>query len=235
MDLLGVVELPAGDARTYFLKDENTEFLASLDKSMNILETERLFLQSITQNDAKFYLELMNTPKWYKFIGDRKIYSVEQAAVYIQERMVSQWETHGYGNYILRSKKEPLKAIGACGLFIRQGLEGCDLGFALLPSAEKQGYAFEASKCIIEHAFKDLNINFINAITSIDNTDCQKLLELLGFIYEGNMLIFEIKVISGLRVAIAVLILISRDTNRNSRTSDQEGSRNPSLHVRHNI
>lgn len=153
---------------------------------MSILETDRLYLKPISEKDAEFYLALMNTPKWFEYIGDRKIYTVEAAIPYIEERMGRQWEIHGYGNYILWTKEEPSKPLGACGLFVRAGLEGCDLGFALMPYAEKLGYGYEASQCVLKHAFQTLNLPFLNAITSENNLDCQKLLSKLGFSYVGE-------------------------------------------------
>ena len=47
---------------------------------MQIAETNRLILSKITVDDAPFILELMNTPGWLKYIGDRNIKTVEAAA-----------------------------------------------------------------------------------------------------------------------------------------------------------
>ena len=49
-----------------------------------IIETERLFLRKITIDDATFMLELLNTPTWLQFIGDRNVHSIEDAENYLK-------------------------------------------------------------------------------------------------------------------------------------------------------
>ena len=48
-----------------------------------VYETERLMLKPTSIDDAAFVLAVMNTPKWIKNIGDRKVHSVEDAEQYI--------------------------------------------------------------------------------------------------------------------------------------------------------
>ena len=46
---------------------------------MDILETERLILRQFTTGDSKFIVELLNSPGWIEYIGDRNIKTEEQA------------------------------------------------------------------------------------------------------------------------------------------------------------
>ena len=48
-------------------------------KAYKHFETDRLILQPTTSADAKFILELVNTPKWIANIGDRNVKSIEDA------------------------------------------------------------------------------------------------------------------------------------------------------------
>ena len=48
-------------------------------------ETERLLIRPIEISDAEFMLQLLNTDGWLKFIGDRNVHSIEEAAAYIQK------------------------------------------------------------------------------------------------------------------------------------------------------
>ena len=66
-------------------------------------ETERLLVQPTNEADAAFILELMNTPKWIKYIGQRNVHTEADALAYIQNRMLPQ--LRGYGHtYIARNK-----------------------------------------------------------------------------------------------------------------------------------
>lgn len=142
-------------------------------------QTSRLFLKPTSEEDAEFILKLMNTPKWLKNIGDRNVKSEEDARIYIKNKMLQQLLKLGYSNYTMILKSDKTK-IGTCGLYNREGLNGIDIGFSLLPNFEKQGYAFEAASKIKDLAFNTFNIKTIKAITTKDNLASQKLLEKLG-------------------------------------------------------
>jgi len=51
------------------------------------LTTKRLSLNSLTLNDAEFIFELVNTPEWKQFIGDRNIKTITDANEYIHKLM----------------------------------------------------------------------------------------------------------------------------------------------------
>lgn len=147
-------------------------------------ETERLILLPTLEEDATFIFELLNMPKWGEYIGDRNIKTVEDAKNYIKIKMLPQLNKLGYGNYTLIRKADNSK-IGTCGLNDREGCDGVDIGFALLPDYEKKGYAFESAIKLINVAFNELGLNKINAITSRNNLTSQTLLEKLGLKLNG--------------------------------------------------
>lgn len=151
-------------------------------------ETERLIIKPTTESDAHFIFELLNTPKWIQYIGDRNISTVESARNYIKEKMIPQLERLGYGNYTIIRKTDQQK-IGICGLYDREGLDGIDVGFAFLPEYEKNGYAFEATDCIIKAAFNEFKITTICAITTKANFTSQKLLEKVGLNLIGTTIL----------------------------------------------
>ena len=148
-------------------------------------ETERLILKPTLEEDAAFVWELLNTPKWLKYIGDRNVKSVEDAKVYIKIKMLPQLESLGFGNYTVIRKSDDAK-LGICGLYDRVGLEGIDIGFAFLPEHEGYGFAFEAVARLKRAAFEEFGIDELIAITTKNNTASQKLLEKLGLVLTGT-------------------------------------------------
>lgn len=152
--------------------------------------TSRLQLKAITVDDAEFYLALMNCHTWLEFIGDRNVYTVDEARSYIERTMQKQWTELGYGNFIV-FKQVPQDPggdvtdsfsqipIGAVGLFSRYSK--VDLGFAFLPEYEKLGYAYEAATALLHEARVTYNITTLSGITTSNNINCQKLLSKLGF------------------------------------------------------
>lgn len=144
--------------------------------------TQRLFLRPTETADASFILNLMNTPKWHRFIGDRQVYTVEDAQEYIAERMTPQLHRRGFSNYTV-IRQEDLQLLGCCGLYDRKGLEGVDIGFSFLPEFEGKGYAFEAAQCLKEAAFTQFDLSKIGAITMEENKASIKLLKKLGLAF----------------------------------------------------
>ncbi|MGC1632179.1 MAG: GNAT family N-acetyltransferase, partial [Gelidibacter sp.] len=86
-----------------------------------VFETERLLIRPTSEDDSELIYQLMNTPKFIKYVGDRAIDSVEAGANYIRTKMLPQLHTLGYSNYTIIIKSEGQK-IGTCGLYKREGV-----------------------------------------------------------------------------------------------------------------
>src|SRR5215210_8708442 len=97
-----------------------------------ILETDRLRLRQFTLQDTSFIIELLNSPGWLKFIGDRNVKSEPQARNYLENGPLKSYQEYGYGLSMVERKTDN-QAIGMCGILKRQTLEHPDIGFAFLP------------------------------------------------------------------------------------------------------
>lgn len=150
------------------------------------MKTERLHLAPLAIGDADFILELLNTPGWLQYIGDRNVHSIEEAEAFIRNGPLASFEQNGYGAYCM-TERETGKRIGTCGLYKREGLDHPDLGFAMLPGYEGKGYAMEASQAILDLSRK-LDLQHVLAITAKDNQRSIRLLERLGFQWQGYTL-----------------------------------------------
>jgi len=149
-----------------------------------ILETERLVIRELdAARDAEFVFELLNTPKFIKYIGDRGVRSVEQARDFIENRYRRSYQDHGFGLYAVDVKADSIQ-VGICGFVKRDTLPEPDLGFAFLPQFEGRGFGFESADAVLRYGRVDLGITTVLAITSPDNEISGKLLEKLGFRFE---------------------------------------------------
>lgn len=147
-------------------------------------ETHRLQLRPTGLADADFIQELMNTPKWKEFIGDRNIHSLADAEIYIEKRMLPQLERLGFCHYTM-IRKSDRRRVGACGLYDRENREGVDIGFALLPQYEGLGFAYEGAERIKQAALEEFKVTVLSGITRKDNFASQKLLKRLGLKFVG--------------------------------------------------
>ena len=146
---------------------------------MTVLETPRLLLQEAEVCDTPFFFELLNSPNWLEFIGDRGIRELSDAENYVTNSLIKSYRELGFGLYkmVLRDNRTP---IGICGLLQRDYLNHPDIGFAVLPEYERQGYTYEAAKATLEYAQSRLELHTIYAITSPHHTASQRLLGKIG-------------------------------------------------------
>lgn len=63
------------------------------------LVTDRLTLRPFTLNDTPFILDLVNSPAWIEYIGDRNIKTEVQAQSYLLNVPLRSYEMNGYGLY----------------------------------------------------------------------------------------------------------------------------------------
>ena len=154
---------------------------------MNILETERLTIRELdAATDAAFVLELLNSPKFIKYIGDRGVQTVAEAVDFIENRYRQSYRDHGYGLYAIERKGDQTP-VGLCGFVRRNTLPGPDIGFAFLPDHEGKGYGFESAHAMMKYGLEILGFTTILAITSLDNDASGRLLEKLGFTFDQQI------------------------------------------------
>ncbi|MDA3613806.1 GNAT family N-acetyltransferase [Polluticaenibacter yanchengensis] len=139
------------------------------------INTERLSIAPLSEKDAPFIVELLNTDGWIKYIGDRNIHTKAEAITYIQKI-----HEKPNINYWTVSLKETPAAIGVVTLIKRDYLDFQDIGFAFLPQYSQKGYAREATKAVLTQLAKQNIIEKILAITLPANKSSIKLLEKLG-------------------------------------------------------
>ncbi|WP_242927798.1 GNAT family N-acetyltransferase [Pontibacter vulgaris] len=144
-----------------------------------ILETERLRLREFILADTKFIIELVNTPGWIQYIGERNVKTDEQAVKYLENGPLKSYAQHGFGLYLAETKDDK-KPIGMCGILKRDNLENPDIGFAFLPDFNGKGYAFEVASATLSYATNKLNLPTVLATVLPDNARSIKLLEKLG-------------------------------------------------------
>jgi RimJ/RimL family protein N-acetyltransferase len=150
-----------------------------------ILETERLTLRQFELTDAKFIVELVNSPGWIEFIGERNIKTEDAAIAYLQNGPMKSYQENGFGLSLVETKDGT--PVGMCGILKRDSLENPDIGFAFLPKFTGLGYAFEIANATMQYANDKLNIKTILAITVPQNKKSIQLLEKIGLTFSKTI------------------------------------------------
>ncbi len=145
-------------------------------------KTERLVLRELTAADNQFIFELLNTAGWIKFIGDRNVRTSEDADNYIQKILANPAIS-----YRVVTLQEDETAIGVVTFIKRDYLDHHDIGFAFLPAYNKQGYAFEATKEVLNQVLNQPEHSTIVATTIPENSSSIQLLKKLGFSFSKEI------------------------------------------------
>lgn len=145
-----------------------------------IVKTERLSIREVTVDDAQFICELLNTPKFIRYIADRGVRTRDDAVDYIETRFLASYRANGFGLYHV-TEAASSRPVGVCGFVKRNELPGPDIGFAFLPDFEGLGYGTESAMAMMKHGRESLGFTEVFAITSLDNDASIALLGKLGF------------------------------------------------------
>jgi RimJ/RimL family protein N-acetyltransferase len=153
---------------------------------VNVVETTRTIVDYITLDDAPFFITLVNSLDWLRFIGDRNVSNVQDACQYLKDGFLKSYSDNGFGYYVVRTTLD-CEPIGACGFLKKSSLENPDFGFAFLPAFYGKGFAIESCRAVLDFGIHSFDFNVLDAVTSPDNVKSIRLLDKLGFRLSGTV------------------------------------------------
>jgi RimJ/RimL family protein N-acetyltransferase len=148
------------------------------EASIPVLETERLVLRAPRLEDAKIVAKLANDRR----IAENTLrvphpYKLADAEAFISTVNQDPGETA----FLITLDGEP---IGACGLAQLDG-PAPDIGYWLGAPFWGNGYATEAVRAIVDHAFTDLGFEALEAGARVTNPASRRVLEKCAFQWTG--------------------------------------------------
>lgn len=148
------------------------------------IETERLLLRRITNDDAVDLFEIRSNPIAMQYI-DRPIAKTHEDALNLIKVIEDNYTKHDGVNWAI-TFKEDKKLIGNIG-FWRMDKPNfrAEIGYILNPNFHRKGIMNEALKAIIDFGFKRMQLHSIEAITKPSNTASNEILLKNGFVQEG--------------------------------------------------
>lgn len=148
-----------------------------------ILETKRLVLRKWTNADCDALFEILRDARVAQFIADGKPFTREEVIEFLA------WtEKYERENGFCRWKvieKASGATVGSCGFARPFDLDEIELGFLFAPNRWGRGYATEIAAAAVDYGFKKLGFHEIIAMTDVENTASQKVLEKIGFASRG--------------------------------------------------
>lgn len=148
--------------------------------------TERLLLRPLRQTDLPYLQHYAVRPDVYRYMPV-PAQTEEMIAAFLETRLQDQ-QNEAANRFTFAV--EPIECgflVGTVRIAIddtenRQG----DIGFAIDPDYQGQGYMTEAVLSALRFGFRDLALHRIWAMTDVENQRSQKLLERVGMMREGH-------------------------------------------------
>jgi [ribosomal protein S5]-alanine N-acetyltransferase len=146
------------------------------------LETDRLFLRLFRPDDWRDLHEYLSVASVYRWEPGAPI-TVEEAADLARERAAGT-------DFIAVTLKASGKMVGHLYFSRIPPAERLtwELGYIFNPTHQGKGYASEAARALVEHAFGELGAHRVMARCNPGNTASWRLLERVGFRREGEFL-----------------------------------------------
>jgi [ribosomal protein S5]-alanine N-acetyltransferase len=151
-----------------------------------ILNTPRLTLRPFTEADAETLFPLANNPNVTRFTLWDYHKTVEETIAFVRDYALLRYREGTTEPYAITLVPDP-RPIGACGCFwASQPNRTMELGYWVAEAFWGKGIAVEASRACVERAFQDTEARRMQARVIAGNAASCRVLEKLGFRYEGT-------------------------------------------------
>ena len=153
-----------------------------------MIETERLILRQIVPADAEEIFAFSKGPETGRDAGWKPHETLEETRLIMQEIFLEQESVFGM---VL---KETGVMIGSVGLIddpLRENDSVRMLGYALGEAFWGQGFMTEAADAVVTYGFEEMHLDLISATCYPFNLRSKRVLEKLGFRYEGTLALAE--------------------------------------------
>ena len=145
---------------------------------MRIIETERLYLREMVENDYDDLCEILQDKDvMYSW---EHAFSEEETREWL-EKQLKRYKEYGFGLWALIEKKTEI-FVGQCGLMIQNdiGKEYIEISYLLKQKYWQKGFATEAANACKDYAFKKLNVEKVYSTIRVNNIPSQKVSERIG-------------------------------------------------------
>jgi ribosomal-protein-alanine N-acetyltransferase len=150
------------------------------------LETERLLLRRIDENDVDEVLAMRGNPEIMKFIPRPLALTKEDALAHIV--MIEEKIHENIGINWGITIKGSNKIIGIIGHYrIQPENHRAEIGYMSLTEFNGKGYITEAIKAVVAYGFEQMKLHSIEAVIDPENIASERVLQKNGFVKEAHI------------------------------------------------
>lgn len=149
-----------------------------------ILMTERCIIRETTVEDVDSFYQIYAEPEITRYMEDLYADRDEEIA-YIRDYQEKVYGFYGYGMWTVLTKAGTV--IGRAGFSWREGFDLPELGFVIGVPWQRQGYAYEVCRAVLDYARKELGFDRVQALVMQGNDKSELLCKKLGFQYQEEV------------------------------------------------
>ena len=151
------------------------------------LETERLFLRKLNNDDAAAVLKMRGNAETMKFIPRPLHQNIDDALAHI--KIINDKIDDNTGINWAISYKNTTDFIGLLGLYkIHETNFRAEIGYMILPKYNNHGIVAEAVKAVVDYGFDVMNLHSIEGVIDPGNFASEKVLIKNGFVKEAHLI-----------------------------------------------
>lgn len=156
---------------------------------MILLRTSRLQLRPLQESELAAFAAYRSDPEVARYQSWSAPYSLEQARVFLKDMNRAQPGTPGHWFQLAIERQTQPGLIGDCAFQVLQDDERqAQIGYTLARPFQKQGYAAEAVRALLDFLFSEYGLHRITAVCDALNVPSARLLERIGMRREGQFL-----------------------------------------------
>jgi len=150
------------------------------------LETERLLLRRLINEDVNEIFALRSNTEVMKYIPRPLVLTTEDALKHIE--MIDEKIDSNEGiNWAITLKENP-KLIGIIGHYrLKPEHYRAEIGYMMLPEYQGQGIITEALNKVVKYGFDVMQLHSIEAVIDPENFASEKVLQKNGFVKEAHL------------------------------------------------
>ncbi len=153
---------------------------------MTVLETERLILRDWRESDHALVTEIYADEDHARYIGGAVS---EDRAWRVLSNFIGHKVLRGYSLFAIEEKATGT-AVGWAGPWYPFGWPEQEIGYSLVKSATGKGYAREAARAALAHAYDDLRWETAISLIDARNEASKHVARSLGADYESDAVLF---------------------------------------------
>ncbi len=142
------------------------------------LETERLRLTALADRHFEAYASMLADASSTRFVGDGEPLD-RMNAWRSMAMLLGHWSLRGYGMWAIEMK-DTGEFVGRVGLHNPEGWPDLELGWMLMPAQRGKGYATEAGRAALAHAFSTLHASRVISLIRLENSASERVARRLG-------------------------------------------------------